>query len=233
VTKTGVTKTDRKVTGDTPLDPERAVKALKLKDPSLKRLLDSVGPFTLRPELDLSPFEHLFKAIVFQQLTGKAARTIFERVKALLEDESPLAEQLVEIPESQLRSAGLSGAKASYLKDLAAKSLAGIIPSNAELLKMSDEEIIERLVPIKGIGRWSVEMLLIFHLGRPDVLPAADYGVRKGFALVYGHDELPTAKELAAYGAIWEPFRSVASWYLWRALELPKKNGKIVYQRAK
>jgi DNA-3-methyladenine glycosylase II len=233
VAKARVIKLDRAITSDAPLDPERAVKVLKLSDPRLKRVIESVGPFTLRPDLDLSPFEHLFKAIVFQQLTGKAAQTIYERVTTLLADERSLAEQLIEIPDSQLRSAGLSGAKASYLKDLATKSLAGVVPSNAVLLTMTDEEIIERLIAIKGIGRWSVEMLLMFHLGRPDVLPAADYGVRKGFALVYGLDELPTAKELAAHGSVWKPFRSIAAWYMWRALELPKKNGKIVYQRAK
>jgi 3-methyladenine DNA glycosylase/8-oxoguanine DNA glycosylase len=219
-------------------DPDQAIEHLKKRDRHLKKLIEKVGPFNLRPDLELSSFDHLFKAIVYQQLTGKAAATIHARTKALLNLKKPLPPQLIALPKESLRSAGLSGSKAGYLKDLAEKALAGEVPSNLEMEGMTDEEIIERLTAIKGIGRWSVEMLLIFHLGRPDVLPVGDYGVRKGFAYLYGHEELPTAKELSLYAEIWRPYRSIGSWYMWRAAESMKAKssvvpGKVKTQKAK
>jgi 3-methyladenine DNA glycosylase/8-oxoguanine DNA glycosylase len=162
------------------------------------------------------------ESIVYQQLTGRAASTIFNRVLALFRPRRvPRPQDLVEIPEEKLRAAGLSRAKTLALKDLAAKALDGTVPASArELEKLSDAEIVARLTAVRGIGPWTVEMLLIFRLARPDVLPATDYGVRKGFARIQGAKELPSAKELLAYGERWRPYRSIASWYLWRVLDL-------------
>jgi len=221
--RVAVEKVSAKRVAAKPIDHEEAVEHLKKRDRHLKKLIEKVGPFTARPDLELSSFEHLLKAIVYQQLTGKAAATIYGRVRALLDLKKPAPQQLIALPDSSLRGAGLSWSKVSYVKDLAEKALAGEVPSNIEMEKMSDEEIIEKLTAIKGIGRWSVEMLLIFHLGRPDVLPVADYGVRKGFAFLYGHEDLPTPKSLTQYAEVWKPYRSVGSWYMWRAAELIKR----------
>ena len=125
------------------------------------------------------------------------------------------------MPDERLRAAGLSRAKLAAIKDLSEKSLTGVVPTSRAIATMPDEEIVERLTVIRGVGRWTVEMLLIFKLGRPDVLPATDYGVRQGFARAYGRVELPTPKELEAHGERWRPYRTVAAWYLWRSLELP------------
>ena len=160
------------------------------------------------------------ETITYQQLTGRVAATIFARVKALFPDRAfPTPEELREIPEAQLRGAGLSRAKTAALKDIAEKTLAGVVPAPRELEAMEDAEIIRRLTQIRGVGPWTVNMLLMFRLGRPDILPATDYGVRKGFALVYGWKELPTPAELLEFGEKWRPYRTTASWYLWRALD--------------
>jgi 3-methyladenine DNA glycosylase/8-oxoguanine DNA glycosylase len=134
----------------------------------------------------------------------------------------PTPEELLNTPDERLRRAGLSRAKTAAMKDIAAKTLTGVVPSSREIARMSEAEIIERLTTIRGVGPWTVEMLLIFTLGRADVLPTTDYGVRKGFALTYGWKELPTPKELLEYGERWRPHRTTAAWYCWRALELPK-----------
>lgn len=167
-----------------------------------------------------SPFEALAEAIVYQQLTGKAAATIFGRVKAAVGEKRLKPEALLAAPDEALRGAGLSRAKLAALKDLADKTKAGVVPSLTVLKRLSDEAIVERLTSIRGVGRWTVEMLLIFKLGRPDVLPVGDYGIRKGFARTFGLAELPTPRDVAARGERWRPHRTVASWYLWRALEL-------------
>lgn len=203
-------------------DAEAACTALARADKALGRLIECVGEFRLVPRSTQSPYEALAEAIVYQQLGGKAAATIVERLKALFAPSPfPEPERLAATPEALLRGVGLSGAKAAALRDLAAKTIAGVVPSREVLARMNDDEIIEALTTIRGVGRWTVEMLLIFGLGRPDVLPATDYGVRKGFALTYGSKDLPSTRELLARGERWRPFRSVASWYLWRALELP------------
>lgn len=225
--------TDRSFAPAKPYDFEEAIEHLKKRDPLLKKLIEKVEPFNLVLDLELSSFDHLFKAIVYQQLTGKAASTIHARTKALLDPKGSVPHQLAELSIENLRTAGLSRAKAAYLKDLAEKEVAGHLPSNSEMAKMTDEEIIERLTVIKGIGRWSVEMLLIFHLGRPDVLPVGDYGVRKGFSYLYGNDQLPNAKELTAHAEIWRPYRSIASWYMWRATESIKPKIAIVSGKSK
>lgn len=205
-----------------PFDPVAAVDHLRAKDRRLAKFIERVGPFRLRPAELQSPFDALMESIVYQQLTAKAASTIFNRVLALFRPRRvPRPHDLVEISDEKLRGAGLSRAKAVALKDLARKALDGTVPATArELAKLSDAEIVERLTAVRGIGPWTVEMLLIFRLARPDVLPATDYGVRKGFARVRGAKELPSARELMAYGERWRPYRSVASWYLWRVLDL-------------
>jgi len=194
-----------------------ALEHLKQSDPRLCELIDRVGPFAMKLDDASTTFGALAESIVYQQLTGKAAATIFGRVKAAVDPFEP--ERLLKVRDEKLRGAGLSGAKLAALRDLANKTLDGTVPSLDEVRRMQDEEIVERLTQVRGIGRWTVEMLLIFRLGRPDVLPVGDYGVRKGFARAYRKRRLPTPKELAKHGEKWRPFRSVASWYLWRAMD--------------
>jgi 3-methyladenine DNA glycosylase/8-oxoguanine DNA glycosylase len=201
-------------------DPEAAVEHLRRSDAAFARVIEAVGPFNLARDQRPSIFIALAEAIVYQQLTGKAAATIFGRLCALFPgaEKGPTADQILGASDEQLRGAGLSRSKVLALRDLAQRAANGGIPTLAEIRRMEDEAIIERLIEIRGIGRWTAEMLLIFHLGRPDVLPVDDYGVRKGFAIAYDR-ELPSPKELAAYGVRWKPYRTVASWYLWRAVE--------------
>jgi len=205
-----------------PFDPVAAVEHLRGRDRRLAKLIDRVGPFRLRPAELQSPFEALLESIVYQQLTGRAAATILARVIGLFRPRRfPRPQDVAGIAEEKLRGAGLSRSKAAALKDLAAKTLDGTVPASARALeKLSDAEIVERLTAVRGIGPWTVEMLLIFRLARPDVLPATDYGVRKGFARVRRARELPSPKELLAHGERWRPYRTVASWYLWRVLDL-------------
>src|ERR1700682_3998711 len=176
--------------------------------------------YEIAPTLTVRPFEALAESIAYQQLSGKAAATIWGRVRALYPKRRKLDPRLVrETPDKKLRAAGLSGSKVAALKDLAAKTIDGTVPSVRALAKMTDEEIIERLIAVRGIGRWTVEMLLLFDLGRPDVWPVHDYGVRKGFAKIFGKRQLPTPKQLMKLGEKWRPFRSVVAWYCWRALD--------------
>lgn len=209
-----------------PFDPEEAVDKLRDADEKLARIIDAAGPFTMRPQRLQSPFEALMRAIVYQQLSGKAAATILGRTQGLFPSDTGVTPALlVEMPDAKLRSAGLSRNKAAALKDLAAKTLDGTVPTLPRLKKMTDEEIITHLIEVRGIGRWTVEMLLIFRLGRPDVLPVTDLGVRKGFQHTYRSRELPDAARIYRQGERWRPYRSVASWYMWRAVELAQ-NGK-------
>jgi DNA-3-methyladenine glycosylase II len=202
-------------------DAAKVVRALSRKDPALGRAMRLVGPFQMRHSSMHSPFEALATSIVYQQLTGKAAATILSRVVALFKPPFPRPQHLIAAKDETLRSAGLSRNKAAALKDLAEKTLTGVVPGLAELASMEEEAIIERLTSVRGVGRWTVEMLLMFRLGRPDVLPATDFGVRKGFARAQGLATLPSPKELLAHGEKWRPWRTVASWYLWRVTELP------------
>ena len=207
-------------------DPNVAVKTLCRVDRDLARIIKQAGPFTYRPEKMQSPFHALLRAIVYQQLHGKAATTILGRVIKLYPGRGGLkAERILSTPDEHLRAAGLSRNKTLAIKDLAAKTLDGTVPTLAKLRKMSDEEIMSRLVSVRGIGPWTVEMLLIFRLGRPDVLPTSDFGVRKGFMITYGKRKMPTPRQLLAHGEIWRPYRSVASWYMWRTVDLAK-NGQ-------
>jgi DNA-3-methyladenine glycosylase II len=201
------------------VSPERALAAL---DPRLAPLIDRVGPYTVRPAKVMRPFDSLAESIAYQQLNGKAAATIFGRVRALYPRRKWFSPQLVlATSDENFRSAGLSRSKTAAIKDLAAKTLEGVVPSRAVLQRMADEEIIARLTTVRGIGRWTVEMLLLFDLGRMDVWPVDDYGVRKGYTKTFRKRKVPKPKELLAIGEKWRPYRSVAAWYFWRALELP------------
>jgi DNA-3-methyladenine glycosylase II len=199
-----------------------ALKHLSSADKVLARLIKKVGPCTLKPRSRRAPFQALVIAVTHQQLNGTAAQTILKRVLALYPGKRfPTPDDLLATSDERLRAAGLSRAKTAAIKDIAAKTIAGIVPGTRAIVKMSNEEILERLTTVRGVGPWTVEMLLMFTLGRLDVLPVTDYGVRKGFAVTYGWEELPTPKELLAHGERWRPHRSTAAWYLWRALELP------------
>lgn len=204
-------------------DPGRALEQLRAADPRLARTIDAVGAFGLEGELrrTRSVFAALAEAIIYQQLSGKAAASIHARVCALFPRApgGPTPEQLLGASDAELRGAGLSRAKCLALRDLARRALAGEVPTLRRIRRMSDEEIVESLTAVRGIGRWTAEMLLIFRLGRPDVLPADDYGLRRGFALAFGKRRLPTPQEISRHGRRWAPWRSVASWYLWRAAE--------------
>jgi 3-methyladenine DNA glycosylase/8-oxoguanine DNA glycosylase len=181
--------------------------------------------YNLAPATSLRPFDALAESIAYQQLNGKAAASIWKRVRALYPKRKWLnPEQLLATPDETLRGAGLSRAKVAAIKDLAAKTIDGTVPSARTLLRMSDDEIIARLTQVRGIGRWTVEMLLLFDLGRPDVWPVDDYGVRKGFAKTFRRRKLPTPKQLMRIGEKWRPYRSVAAWYFWRALDQSKVN---------
>jgi methylated-DNA-[protein]-cysteine S-methyltransferase len=199
-------------------DPDLAVQHLRASDSVLARVVDEVGPFRMRLRPAPSVFAALAESIVYQQLNGKAAAAIFARMCALFPRGRPTAGRLLRTSEERLRGAGLSGSKLLSLRDLAQKAEDGTIPTLGEIQNMSDETIIARLSEVRGIGRWTAEMLLMFRLGRPDVLPVDDYGVRKGFAIAYDREQ-PSPKELGAYGARWQPYRTVASWYLWRVVE--------------
>ncbi len=200
---------------------------LKKQDPLLGRLIDRVGAYTLRVDAMHSPFAALAEAIMHQQITGKAAATIVRRFKENLGDGTnfPFPEAVLAASDETLRAVGLSGSKARAMRDLAEKTLDGTVPAYEALHAMEEDLIAEQLTKIRGIGLWTVHMLLIFRLGRLDVLPATDYGIRKGFAVAFPSkgraERLPAPKDIARRAEKWRPYRSVASWYLWRALELP------------
>jgi DNA-3-methyladenine glycosylase II len=197
-------------------------------DPIMAALIAAAPRCLLKPQADASPFQYLVRAITHQQLNGTAAARILERLTALYAPQPfPTPAQLLATPAQRLRAVGLSGGKIRALCDLAAHAQAGAVPASAaELTALEDAVIIERLTAIRGIGRWTVEMLLIFQLGRRDVLSVDDFGVRNGFRLAYGLAGMPRARALAQYGARWAPHRSLATWYLWRAVDLAK-SGKL------
>ena len=201
-------------------DPEEAVRALRGADARLAVLIDRIGPCHLRPNGLQSPFHALLEAITYQQLTGRAAETILRRVHALFHARRPPGpEEVLGAPVEALRGAGLSRAKVAAIQDLALKTLDGTVPPLGRLRRMADDEVVERLTSIRGVGPWTAEMLLIFRLGRPDILPATDYGIRKGFQAAFRTRGLPVPAAVLRRGERWRPYRSVASWYLWRALD--------------
>jgi DNA-3-methyladenine glycosylase II len=196
---------------------------LSKADPVMCRLIREVGPFTLVPRSKRSPFESLARAIAYQQLHDKAAESILRRFVGLFpRGRFPQPNDLLAMDEQAIRSAGFSRAKVAALRDLAAKTLDGTVPTGAIVRKLDDDTIIERLIAVRGIGRWTVEMLLIFHLGRPDVLPVDDFGVRNGFRIAYGHRSMPSPNAVRRYGERWKPYRTAAAWYLWRAVDRSK-----------
>lgn len=202
-------------------DPRVAIAHLRAADAKLARLMERVGPFAMPTREAMSPFEMLLHAIVYQQITTKAAASIHGRLVALFPGDKPGPRRLQKLSDEDLRGAGLSRPKQRAARDLADKALDGTVPARRQLERMDDGAIIERLIQVRGIGQWSAEMMLIFQLGRPDVLPVTDLGVRKGFQLSHGGRALPEPKKLLRYGERWRPYRSVASWYLWQANYLP------------
>lgn len=203
-----------------PFDTAAAAVALRAADPALGRAIDAFGPFAMRRRTMRTPFEALLRAIVYQQLSGHAAGAIHARMLALFEGGRPTPAALAAMSEERLRASGLSRAKAAAARDLAEKTMARVVPGARALRGMSDDEVVARLVQVRGIGRWTVEMLLMSYLARPDVLPATDLGVRRGFARIQGLEALPAPANLLAHGERWRPWRTVASWYLWRAADL-------------
>jgi DNA-3-methyladenine glycosylase II len=218
-------------------DVALALQQLAVADARLGVLIERIGPFKLRVKSTHSPFEALLEAILYQQLHANAARAILGRLLSLFGDLHPQPEQLLAVPDEMLRAAGLSQGKLLSLRDLAAKTLDGTVPPLATIRRLSDAEIVERLSRVRGIGTWTAEMLLMFRLGRPDVFPGTDYGIRKGYLVTFGKvkagkpisiDMLPKPEQMERRAARWKPWRSVASWYLWRAAELPPGSlGKI------
>jgi DNA-3-methyladenine glycosylase II len=203
---------------------EHILRHLSTADPVLGALIRAVGPLRLEPPGDCEPFRTLAQAIAHQQLNGTAANSILARLVASCGEAGafPGPARILATSVGKLRAAGFSFAKIAALKDLAAKAIAAVVPDRAGLEALTDEAIVELLTQVRGIGRWTVEMLLIFNLARPDVLPAGDFGVRNGFRAAYGLRKLPHPKALAAWGERWKPFRSAAAWYLWRAVELER-----------
>jgi DNA-3-methyladenine glycosylase II len=211
-----------------PFDHVAAHEHLTRTDKRMARVITKTGSFEFKLDQCDSVYESLLEAIVYQSISGKAAATIYARVKALGSNGlCPTPAEILALPDLRLREAGLSGAKTAAMKDLARKTIEGVVPTLEAAARLSDEELVERLVSVRGIGAWTVEMFLIFRLGRPDVLPIHDYGVQKGFALAYGKKEIPKPRELAAFGKRWRPYRTVASWYMWRAVEHYGKTRKL------
>ena len=199
---------------------ETAVAHLASVDPVLAKLMERIGPVPVKARR-LPPFQSLAQSIIYQQLSGKAAGTIFERFKALFGGEGfPSPQQVLAVDQARLRSAGLSGSKARYVQGLAERAASGWLPSLEACDRLRDAELIELLTEIKGVGRWTVEMFLIFNLGRPDVLPVHDLGVRRGFQIAYGKRKMPEPEQLERFGVKWQPHRTIAARYFWRAADV-------------
>jgi DNA-3-methyladenine glycosylase II len=204
-----------------------ALKFLRAADPVMKRLIQEHGPCDLEPETRRPPFQSLVMAIAHQQLNGTAANTILGRFKNLFPGRKfPRPEDLAGVTDARLRACGFSFAKIKSIRDITAKTLDGTIPSPRRIVKLSDDDIVARLTEVRGVGRWTVEMLLIFQLGRPDVLPVDDFGVRSGFRLAYKKREMPKPGVLLAFGERWKPHRTTAAWYLWCAADAAKGAAK-------
>jgi DNA-3-methyladenine glycosylase II len=204
---------------------KRITTHLSNADPVMAGLIQaSGGRYRLQPDLECVPFQALARAIAHQQLNGKAANTILTRFIDTCgsHGEFPTPPAVLAAPKKLLRAAGFSFAKIAALQDLATKTIAGVVPDRETLAALDDAQIIDRLTQVRGIGRWTVEMMLMFQLGRPDVLPVDDFGVRNGFRLAYGLRKMPAPKPLAVFGERWAPYRSAAAWYLWRAVELQR-----------
>ncbi len=218
----------------TPLfDPREAIAHLSKVDRRLARLIEKTlaksVEFRLNIEERETPYESLLEAIAYQSISGKAAKTIFGRIAAMgANGRCPTPHELLRVRKPALRKAGLSFAKIAAVRDLAQKTIEGVVPTIDEAHAMSDQDLVDRLISVRGIGAWTVEMFLIFRLGRPDVLPIHDYGVQKGFAITYGKKAIPKPRELAAFGERWRPYRTVASWYMWRAVDHASKSARKI-----
>jgi DNA-3-methyladenine glycosylase II len=203
-------------------DPAAAIAHLHAADPALSGLITRVGPFALQLTPTKSLFEALLRSIVYQQLHGKAAATIHGRVLAVLAQHGgPTPEAVTLVADETLRQAGLSRNKLLAVRDLAAKCLAGTVPALAAARKLGDDELIARLTEVRGIGPWTVHMLLLFHLGRPDVMPTGDFAIRLAFQKLHRKRRSPSPDLILRHARRWQPYRSVASWYLWRSLDTP------------
>jgi len=201
-----------------------AHKHLAKRDPVMRRLIREHGKCALTPETRRSPFQSLVQAVAHQQLNGTAANTILRRfIKLFPGRRFPRPEDLAGVTDAQIRACGFSFAKIKSIRDIAAKSLSGVVPTSRQIARLADDEIVTRLTEVRGVGRWTVEMLLIFQLARPDVLPADDFGVRTGFRHAYKKRGLPKPKELLAFGEKWKPHRTTAAWFLWCAADAAKK----------
>jgi 3-methyladenine DNA glycosylase/8-oxoguanine DNA glycosylase len=225
-----------------PFDHVEAHAHLSRLDKRLAQLIERVGEFRFKLDECDSVYESLLEAIVYQSIAGKAAQVIFSRIHALGSNGlCPTPQELLRVSTQKLRKAGLSHAKIAAVRDLARKTIDGVVPTLDEAAAMSDQELVDRLISVRGIGAWTVEMFLIFRLGRPDVLPIHDYGVQKGWALTYRKRAIPKPKELLKFGERWRPYRTVASWYMWRAVELAgpaarkitKATGKVAAKKKK
>jgi len=200
---------------------ERAVAHLKGADPVLDRLIERVGPCRFRHSRGNSPFQALLHAVAHQQLHGAAAKAILGRFVALYPgSDFPSPEDVYATPDRTLRAVGFSHGKIRCIRDLTAKTLEGVVPERRVIQRLDDEAVIKRLTAVHGVGRWTVEMLLMSTLGRPDVLPVDDYGIRAGFRIAFGMKSMPKPVTVRRRGERWRPYRTIASWYLWRATEL-------------
>lgn len=199
----------------------KAINHLKKSDPIMAEVIGRVGKCALEPRADGTHFDAVMRAIIFQQLSGQAAGTIHRRFQELYGGHDPSPMELSRTPDAKLRAVGLSGQKTRYLKDLAARVESGECPIDT-LDALSDDEIIEALTSVKGVGRWTAQMFLMFRLGRPDILPDLDLGIQKGIKLAYKLRKHPVPKRVLKIGAKWAPYRTIASWYLWRLLDVDK-----------
>jgi 3-methyladenine DNA glycosylase/8-oxoguanine DNA glycosylase len=199
-------------------DHRKSVRYLKRADPVLATIIEAVGPFRLQLRTEGTHFEALTRSIVFQQLSGKAAGTILSRFNDLYPDRSPTPEAVLATSDERLRSVGLSRQKIGYMRDLASKVVSGDLPLD-RVEAMDDEDLIAHLVQVKGIGRWTAQMFLMFRLGRPDVLPELDLGIQNAIKKAYRKRKRPMPKDVKKTGAKWSPYSSVACWYLWRSLD--------------
>jgi 3-methyladenine DNA glycosylase/8-oxoguanine DNA glycosylase len=203
-----------------PVDTSAATRALAKADPVLAAVMKRVGPCIIAPKKRVDVFQALLRAIVYQQLHGRAAGAIHARVLKVIGTKRDAARTLATVPDEPLRAAGLSAAKLAAIRDLAAKTLDGTVPTQAQAAKLTDDELIARLTAVRGIGPWTAHMLMLFHLGRPDILPTGDYAIRKAFSLLYRRGREASIEALVRHARRWRPHRSTASWYLWRSLDV-------------
>jgi DNA-3-methyladenine glycosylase II len=197
-----------------------AIQHLRSVDDAMDRLIGRIGRCRLKPDRSQQPFQALVRSVAYQQLHAAAAHAILGRFVGLYPGgDFPTPAMVLATSEAALRGAGFSAAKQAAIRDIAAHAASGVVPNRRAAARLDDATLIERLTAIRGVGRWTVEMLLIFSLGRPDVLPVDDFGVREGYRRLHGLDERPKPRDLAAIGEMWAPFRSYAAWYLWRAAE--------------